>query len=150
MAGKRGGRDFLPGNPGGPGRPRILPEVKGLPTLNHDTFRRLLLSKLSKTKEELLTEIKSKETKALDLWLCNIAMKGIEDRDVYSLEPLLNRLIGRVEAKLEISNTFEARLESMPKEELIARAEEGLKLLKSSNVTTIDVEAAIPENTQHE
>lgn len=101
------GRDFEPGNPGSPGRPKLLPEAEGLPRIDKDSYNRLLNHTLSLT-EEQLTAIESDPSKTmLEKWLASIVKKGAENGDPNRLEILLSRAIGPVKHEVSHSGTVQ-------------------------------------------
>ena len=118
---KFGGRDFPKGKPGGPGRPKLLPEAVGLPRLDRDSYNRLLNKTLNYTQDQLKHVIKNdehfepdaegkpKKITMLEKWVATIVAKGSTLGDVTRIEALLNRAIGPV--KQEIKHEGDVLLE---------------------------------------
>lgn len=107
---KYGGRDFQPGNPGGPGRPKASLELKGQPRLTRESYSVTLNKIAHKTPEELI-QMLSKENRnkytMLELWIANVVKIGYEKGDMMRLESILNRAIGPVKQQLEVSGSIE-------------------------------------------
>lgn len=100
MGKKVGGRDFQKGNPGGPGRPPLLPQVEGLPRLSKDSYNRLLNQMLHLTKDQLQALVNDPAKPMIEKWLASIVVKGTVLGDTGRMESLLNRAIGPVPKEL--------------------------------------------------
>lgn len=93
---KTGGRDFKDGNPGGPGKPRLLPEIVGAPRIDKDSYNRLLNETLHSTQSELQAIINDEKKPMIAKWLAAVVAKGAVHGDTGRLEALLSRAIGPV------------------------------------------------------
>lgn len=116
------GRDFLPGQSGNPkGRPPDSPEIKALKKLTKGELA-VLLNKVLQSKPE---DLKTFKGTVLELWLAAGATKAIQTGDYSRLEFLINRLIGKVPDKLEVSE-----IDSVSDEELLKMAENAIQSMK--------------------
>lgn len=116
MKGKKtGGRDFLVGNPGGPGRPKLDRDLKNCRTRDLRSFvkaaRRFMLSPVTGARTFVLDENNS----ALDISIARCWIKAAEGSTEH-LRLLLERLIGPVPK--EITGNLGLTLE-----ELVARSQ---------------------------
>lgn len=100
---KTGGKDFEPGNPGGPGQPTIPPELKAARRLNKVEFELIANKYVFATKAELEAAQTSPSTPAMEMLLVNIMLSGIFDGDQAKAEFFLNRLIGKVKDEVEVT-----------------------------------------------
>ena len=100
---KTGGRDFKPGNPG---RPKGTPSLpKRIKEMNRAKIESLLRKYLSMTFEELGETAKDKKTSAIDLMIIKIITESIKKGDQTRLNFILDRMIGRVTDKLDVSSS---------------------------------------------
>lgn len=132
---KSGGRDFLPGNGGGPGRPPKLPELKDAPRLDRDNYNRLLNQTLHMSKDELKKVLEDPNATMISKALASIVAKTTTLGDIHRLEALLNRAIGPVKQEIAVENEY--TFSNTPKE-LIEIA-----LRMSEKARTIDVTRSI-------
>lgn len=98
---KTGGRDFKKGNPGGPGRPRLPPDIKGARAMNQLELERSINKMLFMTAEELQTLARDPDTALLDRMLASICIKGVKEGSHAHLDFILNRTIGKVSEKVQ-------------------------------------------------
>mgnify|MGYP000960459449 CR=1 FL=1 len=101
---KTGGRDFVKGKPGGPGRGHLSPEAKQFRKLTADEFIKRVNKYFFMTKTQLLRGLGSKKITTLDLYIRNSIVKGLDKGDYYTLDCMLNRIIGRPSEKVELTN----------------------------------------------
>ena len=100
---KTGGKDFEKGHLGGPGRPPLPGDIKEAPKLNLDELERVLNRFLYMTRAELQDVVKAPETPLIDALVGSIVARAIQGGDHARLDFILNRLVGRVQEKLEVS-----------------------------------------------
>lgn len=100
---KTGGKDFQKGKPGGPGRPKLLPEADGLPKLDRDSFGRILNEALVSKIEDSKRIVEDDSESNIRRWMHGIAIKGMKESDVQKLSALLDRAIGKVKDQVEHS-----------------------------------------------
>lgn len=99
---KTGGRDFKPGNPGGPGRPKLDPEIKGMREMPKDVFKKTItffmemnLAQL----EEYLKDIKDKPV--FDVYIAATIAEGMKKKDHTIFEWLAQRSVGKVRDEID-------------------------------------------------
>lgn len=100
---KTGGKNFEPGWAGGPGRPALPADLKEARALTRVDFERLINKFLFMGKSELEKVKASNESTAIELLISSIVLKAANDGDHLRTDFLLNRLIGKVQEKLEVS-----------------------------------------------
>lgn len=119
---KTGGKDVKPGERLNPhGRPPDPPELKQIKKLTKGDLA-LLLNKVLSAKPEELNDFNGT---VLEKWLASIVFHGIKSGDFSRLHPFIDRLLGKVPDKLELSE-----LDSMSDEDLLQAAEEALQNMK--------------------
>lgn len=99
---KTGGKDFVPGNVHGKGRPKVPDDVKEARKLNQVEFERVANKYLYLTRDELKEAAEDPDTTVIELLVSSIIVKAVEKGDQMRLEFLLNRLIGRVVDRIEV------------------------------------------------
>lgn len=96
------GRPFKPGQTGNAkGRPKLSSDVKRVRSLTGEQLKAIGDVLLLGNKERLEEILNSPRSNLLDIWLASVAKKGISKGDMYSLNELLNRLVGKVTDKVE-------------------------------------------------
>ena len=96
---------FKKGNTHGKGRKKgtsIVP--KTLRELNSVEIERVLKKYLEMSKEDLRKICKNDKTRALDAMVANIVMKSIDMGDQTRLNFILERLIGKVKDRIDLSS----------------------------------------------
>ena len=102
---KTGGRDFVKGKPGGPGRGHLSPEAKQFRKLTADEFIKRVNKYFFLTEQQILQLQKEKKTPdLLDLYIRNSILNGLKKGDYHTLDCMLNRIIGRPSEKVELTN----------------------------------------------
>lgn len=109
MKGKKtGGRDFEPGNAGGPGRPELLPQVREFKKWGKENTSRMLTKVGSMTYPELESLLqKPTWANVLELAVGSVLMRAIEHGEHQGIEWLLNRTIGPVKHEVEVTQRQE-------------------------------------------
>jgi len=100
---KTGGRNFLVGKPGGPGRPPSIPELKEIPRITKDSFNRMVSKVLVQHRHNLKDILSDPSSTNLEVALAKIIDKMQVHGDYNRLDALLNRLIGPAPKQIEIS-----------------------------------------------
>jgi hypothetical protein len=100
---KSGGRDFKPGNPGGPGKPPLPPELKEAKRLTKTAFEAMANRFLWMTTAELAAHHDDPATPAIERLIISILAAGETEGDQARAEWFLNRLLGKVTDKVEVS-----------------------------------------------
>ena len=107
---KTGGRNFEPGNTFGKGAPKIPEDIKEMRKLNTIELERILNKYIDMTSAELLAAQKNKETKALDRMIISTIIKATNNGDHKRIDFLLNRLVGKVKEKVEVTGNANVAL----------------------------------------
>ena len=114
---------FKPGQSGNPaGRAKDPQELHLIKQLTKREFS-LLLNKILQCDPDKLKDFKGS---VLEMWLAAGATKAIKTGDYSRLEFLINRLIGKVPDKLEVSE-----IDSVSDEELLKMAENAIQSMVS-------------------
>jgi hypothetical protein len=98
---KTGGSNFKPGNKLGKGRPKFPAEVKQRSKITREHYREMLNTLFVTRRKDLKTILADPEASVIETWVATIADRAISRADVYALETLLIRLIGRVPERVE-------------------------------------------------
>lgn len=102
---KFGGRDFLPGHPGGPGRPKILPEFEGEEPLSVDNLRRLV-NRLWKMTETQLRDVLADPNEEMGTrYIANLIAQGTARADVNRFVALITMVMGPANKRRELDGT---------------------------------------------
>lgn len=99
---KTGGKDFLEGNPGGPGRPRLPEDLKEARRAVKLEFEQIAQRLIRLPVPEVTRLAKSGETSALEAVVATIIVKAWSQGDQTRLNFLLDRLIGPVPKHIEL------------------------------------------------
>ncbi len=100
---KTGGRDFAHGNPGGPGQPPLPPELKATRRLTKGNFELIANKYVWSSEAELEAALKDEATAAIEKLLVTIMLAGIKNGDQGRAEFFLQRLVGKVVDKVEVT-----------------------------------------------
>jgi len=100
---KTGGKNFLVGWRGGPGRPPSIPELKEIPRITKDSFNRMVSKVLVQHRHNLKDILSDPSSTNLEVALAKIIDKMQVHGDYNRLDALLNRLIGPAPKQIEIS-----------------------------------------------
>lgn len=95
--------NFQIGWKGGPGRPLIPEDVKGCRALNQIELERLLNWLIHLPMEELKDLGKNPETPSMVCVVCAIILLAVKNGDPMRIDFILNRLLGRVKDRVEVS-----------------------------------------------
>lgn len=97
---------FKVGHPGGPGRPKLPPEVHELKRINRAEVQKVLNEYLNLTREQLNKVTKDPEATSLQLFVISLITQGINKGDPVRLGFLFDQLIGKMTEKIEVSNPY--------------------------------------------
>lgn len=109
---KTGGKDFAVGNNANPiGGGAQDPNKRALRRMTQAQVAEVAATILSGTPEDLMRIVGDKDkgippdptATPLKIWFARVALKGIGKGDMSSLDVLLNRTIGRVKEKIELT-----------------------------------------------
>lgn len=101
-----GGRHFEKGNPGGPGRPKMPPDVKQAHQLSQNEIA-LILSELIKCDlDQLKAKLRDPKARVFDLAIASVLKFAIEKGDQMRIDFILNRLIGKVREPVDVSGNI--------------------------------------------
>lgn len=118
---KTGGRDFQPGQPAGPGRPKVSPEIKEIRRLDQANFIKLCHLAASMTRKEAKAYLGKADASQIERAMVR-QWKQAADGSLPALTYLTDRMFGRPgqdqdQANLELLRQVE-RLKQLPKERL--------------------------------
>lgn len=82
--------------------------------------------------QDLKDVAKNPKSSALHVAISSVVIKLIQKGDMFSLDKLLDRLIGKVKDKVEISGKVESNLSE---EERMAQAESRIKMIRERSAT---------------
>lgn len=99
---KTGGRPFVKGQPGGPGKPRTPEDIKEARKLTQIELERAVNKYLYLSRAELKAAIEQPGTPMLDLMIASIVAQAAQKGDQVRLDFILNRIIGKVQDRLEV------------------------------------------------
>lgn len=105
---KIAGRDWKPGESGNPnGRPPLPPEIREARKLTTAEFIRVANKLLDMTKAEVVALQKAPDSSIMESILASILVKGFNEGDASRLTFFLDRLLGKVKDRVELSGDNE-------------------------------------------
>lgn len=106
------------GNPAGP-RP-LLPEFRGIYKLQPDEVKRLISIYFRMTPAEILAQMNMPDSCSLQCLIGSTILQAIEKGDFSKVQPMLERVIGKVrEEPIQVIN-YDSELEKVPPEDIIS------------------------------
>lgn len=96
--------DFRPGNKLGNGRPRLPDDLKEIKNLDKDIYKKTISKYLTMDVEDLqnfLAEVKTKKVKVFDAYIASMIAKGMQSQDIYIMEWLATRSVGKVKDEVD-------------------------------------------------
>ena len=124
MANEKRGIPFEPGKSGNPkGRPPLPDDVKEARKLTKIEFERIANKYIHMTRAELKVAAKEPEATAMDRMVIKIIVDAVKFGKIYNIEFLLDRLVGKVIEKRELTGKDGGPLEfsSLTDEQLDAK-----------------------------
>lgn len=101
---KTGGRNFEPGNKANPkGGGAISPITRAIRKITKEHLEDIADLILDSNLEGLKALASDPNASVLKVWIAKAAAEGIRKGDIYSLESLLNRLLGKPKERVELS-----------------------------------------------
>lgn len=101
---KTGGRDFKPGQSGNPAGRTPLPEdLKSVKILTNTNLRARVQRLLDLPTDDLVAYAEDPKLTALDAMIASIVVKAVVNGDQQRLDFILNRLVGKVQDKVEVT-----------------------------------------------
>lgn len=98
------GKRFQPGKSGNPGgKVKIPDDIKEARKLNQNELDRTVNRLIYLSRQELRGLIENPETPMFEIMVASIIAQGAQKGDQMRLEFILNRIIGKVQDKLEVS-----------------------------------------------
>ena len=92
---------YKKGDPGGPGRKRIVEMLGGEKRLTRYEFEKIALRYIRMPRNELKKHANDHKTPALDLMVISLIVKTIEKGDPIRLEYILSRLLGKIKVVVQ-------------------------------------------------
>lgn len=104
------GRPFQPGQSGNPlGRKLENKDMKTLRHLTHAEIANVGKMVINGNVEEIQRMAKDPNSTGLQVWMCTIALKGINDGDMTKLDGLLNRIVGKTKTEIILTPAEQAQ-----------------------------------------
>lgn len=104
---KTGGKDFTPGNPGGPGRPPIPDDIKNARRLNRQEVERTVNLFLYMSEAEIDAKLQDKTTVMLEHLVGSIVLRAKRDGDPARMNFLIEQVLGSLPKNFNIRNYSE-------------------------------------------
>jgi hypothetical protein len=98
-----GGKDFVKGQPAGPGRPKLPEEVKLVKRMTHIHIAELAADVIAGNVESLKSIVKDPNSTAIKVAYATCVLKAIQKGDVFSLNAVLDRIVGKVKTEIEVT-----------------------------------------------
>lgn len=99
---KTGGKDWVKGKPGGPGRPALSPGTKQLIKLNHEHISKLISEIQGLPTDELVRIAKDPKSQGLQAAFASVMFHAIKHGDMGRLDKLLDRGAGKVKQIVQV------------------------------------------------
>lgn len=100
---KTGGRDFAKGHKGGPGRPPLPEDLKGVKALTQEAVKRRVAQLLEMPYPELTRLKKSRNKSVMDALLIEVIENAKKYGDHARLEFLFQRCVGKVKEEVDVN-----------------------------------------------
>lgn len=126
------GKDFQPGNPGGPGRTPVPPELKAAKKLTAQLFQDCVNKLTQMSVSEVRAYLKTEECTSLEAMIAG-QIKAAMDGKSAPIGLLLDRTIGPIRHQFQValSGDLEVRNSTLTKEQAEAEAEKILQRIKA-------------------
>lgn len=103
---KTGGRDWKPGESGNPAGGQPLPaEIKALRTITQKQVAEIASVILTGNLEKVKQVVADPNSTPMQVWFCTCILKGIAKGDAFAMDKLLERVIGKVKEKIDLSSS---------------------------------------------
>lgn len=115
-------------------------EIKTIKKLTPSLVAALITKYCHKTKAEIMEALKDPNTSAIDLTICTVLSKAMNNGDHLRLEFLLNRTIGKVAERIEqvtFDHTMLAKIDTIPTELLLDAIAEA-RIIESEGISGDD------------
>lgn len=115
-------------------------EIKTIKKLTPSLVAALITKYCHKTKSEIMEALKDPNTSAIDLTICTVLSKAMNNGDHLRLEFLLNRTIGKVAERIEqvtFDHTMLAKIDTIPTELLLDAIAEA-RIIESEGISGDD------------
>jgi hypothetical protein len=118
---KTGGRDWLPGERGGPGRPPVDKKIRELKKINREFVEQSFSRFFSMDQPQIEAMLEAKTCNVFEATLAAIFLKAIKEGDPSRLNFLLERVVGKVPTLSEVKDTTERKdaLKEVPEAKVI-------------------------------
>jgi hypothetical protein len=107
---KTGGKNFEPGNKMGKGASCHNPALKVVRRMTHDDVAEIGQLIVEGNLEKLQAVKDDKNASVLKVWMCSVAIKAISRGDATALNALLDRIVGKVKDKVEVTSNNKTEL----------------------------------------
>lgn len=126
---KTGGRDFIKGKPGGPGRPKVDPDLVEARKLTKTEFLNIMTEYLSMQTGTLKQLVKDESKPVLHMIVGQIALRAIYEGDEKALTFFMDRLVGPAPKEPQDIN-LNLNVQSLPPERVITLARDAIKFIE--------------------
>ena len=118
---KTGGRDIKKGDVLNPrGAASHNPDLKAVRRMTHDDVSEVGQLIVEGNIEKLKSAKDDPSSSVLKVWFCSVAIKAIDRGDAGALSVLLDRIVGKVKEKVEVTSNNKTEL-STPSKEVIKK-----------------------------
>lgn len=103
---KTGGRDFKPGQVANPlGAGAGDPVMKAIRRLTHAQLAEVGCLIIEQNPEKLKDIMKDPASTSIKVWFAAICLKGIQKGDAHAMDVLMNRIVGKVKEKVDLTSS---------------------------------------------
>lgn len=119
---KTGGRSFKPGNKANPkGGGALSPKIRAIRKITNEHIEEVADVILDGNLDKLKGLLGNPDSSVLKVWLAKAAAEGIRKGDIYPLDLILNRVIGKPKDKVEVTGKDGEPLRQLSDAEIDAR-----------------------------
>lgn len=106
-------KQFKPGNRGGPGRPRLDPELKEYQTLPKDAFKHAIGRFMNMSVDELqdfIVNIRANKSSVFESYMAIVIAEGLKRKDHGVFEWLAQRSVGKMTEQIDVTHDMHSKL----------------------------------------
>lgn len=126
---KTGGKDFIKGSAGGPGRPKVDPDLIEARKLTKSEFLNIMTEYLSMRTSTLKRIVKDDEKPVLHMIVGQIALRAIYTGDEKALSFFMDRMVGPAPKEPQDIN-LNLNIQALPPERVITLAKDAIKFIE--------------------